>query len=44
MPTELEALNEALPNLDWLEVTERKAARSILTPLDKAPEPRNSNG
>ena len=42
METELAALNEALPALDWLQIKERKNAGAIiLTPLDKAPEPRN---
>ena len=42
METELAALNEALPALDWLQIKERKNGGAIiLTPLEAAPEPRN---
>jgi TnpA family transposase len=38
----LSALNEALPALDWVAITERRVAGPIrLTPLAAAPEPRN---
>ncbi|MCA1697930.1 MAG: Tn3 family transposase, partial [Actinobacteria bacterium] len=38
---ELTALNTALPNLDWLEISDRKAGAIKLTPLEPLPEPRN---
>jgi Tn3 transposase DDE domain/Domain of unknown function (DUF4158) len=42
MDSELSALNNALPNLDWLRIVERKKGGAILlTPLDPLPEPRN---
>ena len=42
METELAALHEALPALDWLQIKERKNGGAIiLTPLEAAPEPRN---
>ena len=37
----LTALNTALPNLDWLEITDRKAGAIKLTPLEPLREPRN---
>jgi len=41
MTAELAALHDALPGLDFLEITERKTGAITLTPLDAAPEPRN---
>ncbi len=42
MDAELSALNDALPNLNWLQILERKKGGGILlTPLDPVPEPRN---
>jgi TnpA family transposase len=42
MDFELSALNDSLPDLDWLQIAERKKGGAILlTPLDAAPEPRN---
>ena len=41
MRTELAALNDALPKLDWLRITDRKSGAIKLTPLDAQPEPRN---
>ena len=42
MDAELSALNDALPNLSWLQIVERRKGGAILlTPLDPLPEPRN---
>ena len=42
MDTELAALNTALPQLDWLQITDGRRNGAIhLTPLDAAPEPVN---
>jgi hypothetical protein len=41
MRTELAPLNDALPGLDWLRITNRKSGAIQLTPLDVQPEPRN---
>jgi hypothetical protein len=41
MRAELDALHDALPRLDWLQVAERREGNIKLTPLDAAPEPRN---
>jgi len=41
MRHELAALNSALPNLDWLEISDRKAGAIKLTAVDALPEPRN---
>ena len=41
MRRELAALNAALPALDWLEISNRKAGAIKLTALDALPEPRN---
>src|SRR6266702_1061345 len=41
MHAELAALNDALPDLDWLQIIHRKSGAITLTPLDAAPEPRN---
>ena len=41
METELAALDNALPYLDWLDIAERRSSAIRLTPLDAAPEPRN---
>jgi TnpA family transposase len=42
MHTELAALHDALPSLDWLQIKEgRKSGAIILTPLQAAPEPHN---
>ncbi len=35
------ALDDALPDLDWVIITERPAGAIRLTPLKAAPEPRN---
>jgi hypothetical protein len=39
--TELDALHQALPTCDWLEISDRASGTIKLTPLDAAPEPRN---
>ena len=41
METELAALDDALPCLDWVDIAERRSGAIRLTPLDAAPEPRN---
>ena len=41
MRPELAALNDALPELDWLRITDRKSGAIKLTPLDAQPETRN---
>ncbi|MCA1701516.1 MAG: Tn3 family transposase, partial [Actinobacteria bacterium] len=41
MRRELTALNTALPDLDWLEISDRKSGAIKLTALDALPEPRN---
>lgn len=41
MRTELTALNDALPELHWLRITDRKSGAIQLTALDAQPEPRN---
>jgi Domain of unknown function (DUF4158)/Tn3 transposase DDE domain len=41
MHAELDALHDALPRLDWLQIAERREGNIKLTPLDAAPEPRN---
>jgi hypothetical protein len=41
MTTALQDLNDALPDLDWVDVSERRQGAIRLTPLDAAPEPRN---
>jgi TnpA family transposase len=41
MRTELDALHEAVPKCEWLEIKERKSGAIKLTPLSKAPEPVN---
>jgi TnpA family transposase len=41
MHAELSALNDTLPDLDWLRIVEGKKAAIVLTPLAAAPEPRN---
>ena len=41
MRSELAALNDALPALDWLQITDRKSGAIQLTALDAQPEPRN---
>jgi TnpA family transposase len=38
---QLAALNEELPGLDWLEISERKSGAIQLTPLKAQPEPAN---
>src|SRR5207248_10418880 len=40
MATELDALDQALPELGWLEVADRASGAIKLTPLDAVPEPR----
>ena len=41
MTAALGALNDALPNLDWVQIAPRKAGPIKLTPLEAAAEPRN---
>ncbi|MPY85892.1 MAG: hypothetical protein GEV00_22030, partial [Actinophytocola sp.] len=41
MRAELDALHQALPNLDWLSISERRSGAIKLTPFEAAPEPRN---
>ena len=41
MRAELDALHDALPRLDWLQIAGRREGNIKLTPLDAAPEPRN---
>ena len=41
MRSELAALNDALPGLDWLQITSRKSGAIRLAALDAQPEPRN---
>jgi TnpA family transposase len=41
MESELAALDDALPRLDWVDIAERRSGAIKLTPLDAAPEPRN---
>jgi hypothetical protein len=41
MRTELAALNDALPDLDWLQITDCKSGAIQLTTLDAQPQPRN---
>ncbi|MDQ3677996.1 MAG: Tn3 family transposase [Actinomycetota bacterium] len=41
MRTELRALNDALPGLPWLRITDRKSGAIQLTALEAQPEPRN---
>jgi len=40
MTTELDTLDQALPDLGWLEVTDRASGAIRLSPLDAVPEPR----
>jgi hypothetical protein len=41
MRAALDALHDALPGLDWLQIAERREGAIKLSPLDAAPEPRN---
>jgi hypothetical protein len=41
MTDELLALQEALPRLDWLKISDRRGGRITLTPLDADSEPGN---
>jgi hypothetical protein len=41
MRSELATLNDALPGLAWLSISDRKSGAIKLTPLEAAPEPRN---
>jgi len=41
MRTELAALNEQLPQLGWVQITERRSGAIKLTPVPAQPEPRN---
>ena len=41
MQGELEALHAALPNLDWLDIADRKSGAIRLTPVPAQPEPVN---
>jgi hypothetical protein len=41
MTAALAGLDDALPDLDWVDITERPAGAMRLTPLEAAPEPRN---
>jgi len=38
---ELVALNEAVPRLDWLSISDRRSGAITLTPVEAQPEPRN---
>jgi hypothetical protein len=40
MTAELQALQDALPALDWLQISTRRGGQIRLTPLDADPEPR----
>jgi hypothetical protein len=39
MTAALTTLNDAVPDLEWLEIASRKAGPIKLTPLDAAPDP-----
>jgi hypothetical protein len=41
MRAELDALDDVLPRMDWLQIAERREGNIKLTPLDAAPEPGN---
>ena len=41
MTSALEDLSDALPELDWVDISERRQGAIRLTPLDAAPEARN---
>ena len=41
MESALAALDDELPGLSWVDITDRKSGAIRLTPLDAAPEPRN---
>jgi len=41
MYAELDALEQALPAVDWLQITDRRSGAITLSPLDAAPEPGN---
>jgi len=41
MTTELRALQDELPNLDWLTISERRGGQITVAPLPPDPEPRN---
>ncbi|MFG1687644.1 hypothetical protein ACGFNP_46320 [Nonomuraea sp. NPDC049269] len=41
MTSALAKLNDALPSLDWVEISDRKAGAIKLSPIEAAPEPRN---
>ncbi|MFB4285251.1 hypothetical protein ACBJ59_59040 [Nonomuraea sp. MTCD27] len=41
MTSALAKPNDALPSLDWVEISDRKAGAIKLTPIEAAPEPRN---
>jgi hypothetical protein len=41
MRAELDALHDALPRLEFLQIAGRREGAIKLTPLDAAPEPRN---
>jgi hypothetical protein len=41
MRGQLAVLNDALPGLDWLRITNRKSGAIQLTPLGPQPEPGN---
>src|SRR5260370_36450828 len=41
MTAALADLNDALADLDWVDITDRPAGAIRLTPLEAAPEPRN---
>ncbi|MEV4078386.1 hypothetical protein [Nonomuraea fuscirosea] len=34
-------MNDALPSLDWVQISDRKAEAIKLSPIEAAPEPRN---
>lgn len=44
MATELDTLEAALPQLGWLEVSDRRAGAIKLTPLEAVPEPKAYGG
>jgi hypothetical protein len=41
MTAELLALQQALPSLDWLQISARRGGQITLSPLEADPEPRN---
>jgi len=41
MEQALAGLNDRLPEMDWVDIRERKAGPIVLTDIDAVPEPRN---